>query len=116
MVVWCASRRPNVLICEYALTEFRCSSDRMSSEEDDDGIDLRVLGHELQRARVAKGYSLTDLVSHTGIAKATLHRYEMAQTNHTIRHLVKIARALDVPLSRLVSVLDEPPQDQKRGG
>ncbi|EFV12471.1 helix-turn-helix domain-containing protein [Segniliparus rugosus] len=81
----------------------------MSSAEDEDGIDLRALGHELARRRVAKGWSLTDLVGHTGIAKATLHRYEMAQTNHTIRHLVKIARALDVPISQIVSVLDEPP-------
>jgi len=78
-------------------------------DEGDQGPDLRPLGVEIQRLRIAKGYSLNDLVGYTGIAKYSLHRYENMKSAPTIKALVKIARGLGVPVSELVSVLDEPP-------
>ncbi|SPX82461.1 Helix-turn-helix domain [Mycobacteroides abscessus] len=98
-----------VHIYVYGRVEFRWSSECVSSGSGDEGPDLRPLGIEIQRLRIAKGYSLTDLVSHTGIAKYSLHRYENMKSVPTIRALVKIAHGLGVPVSQLVAVLDELP-------
>src|SRR6202034_2116265 len=56
----------------------------------------------LRRERARTGLSLTDLAKRAGIAKSTLSQLENGVGNPSLETLWALARALGVPLSRLV--------------
>jgi transcriptional regulator with XRE-family HTH domain len=62
-----------------------------------------VVGQNLKRLRSQRGLSLEKLAQASGVSRAMLGQIELAQSTPTINVLWKIAAALDVPFSGLIS-------------
>lgn len=67
-----------------------------------------VLGERVRRLREAKGLSLRELARSTGVSAPMLSQVERGETSPTLAVATKIARGLDLTLSRLLR-LDEAP-------
>jgi transcriptional regulator with XRE-family HTH domain len=69
-----------------------------------DGADLApVVGSNLRRLRTRRGLSLERLAQLSGVSRAMLGQIELGQSAPTINVLWKIARALEVTFSALIS-------------
>lgn len=62
-----------------------------------------VVGKNLRRLRTERGLSLERLAQASGVSRAMLGQVELGQSAPTINVLWKIARALDVPFSALIT-------------
>jgi transcriptional regulator with XRE-family HTH domain len=62
-----------------------------------------IVGQNLKRLRSQRGLSLEKLAQASGVSRAMLGQIELAQSTPTINVLWKIAAALDVPFSGLIS-------------
>ncbi len=62
-----------------------------------------VVGQNLRRLRGERGLSLEGLAKLSGVSRAMLGQIELGQSAPTINVLWKIARALDLPFSALIS-------------
>lgn len=67
---------------------------------------LKIIGNNIQKTRVSKGYSQVDLVGRIegSIDTTNISRIESGRTNPTIYNLNRIAEALEVPLSELTNL------------
>lgn len=63
---------------------------------------LHEVGSRLKRLRSARGVTLGDLASQTGISKSTLSRLETGQRKPSLELLLPLAEAYGVPLDELV--------------
>ncbi len=79
----------------------------MAEEEksrDESAPDLApVVGTNLRRLRGERGLSLEGLAKMSGVSRAMLGQIELGQSAPTINVLWKIARALDLPFSALIT-------------
>jgi transcriptional regulator with XRE-family HTH domain len=79
-------------------------SDAWRYEISSEASDLTpVVGANLRRLRVKRGLSLERLAKLSGVSRAMLGQVELGQSTPTINVLWKIARALDVPFSSLIT-------------
>jgi transcriptional regulator with XRE-family HTH domain len=62
-----------------------------------------IVGRNLKRFRAERGLSLEALARASGVSRAMLGQIELGQSTPTINVVWKIARALDVPFSALIS-------------
>jgi transcriptional regulator with XRE-family HTH domain len=62
-----------------------------------------VVGKNLRRLRTQRGWSLERLAKASGVSRAMLGQVELGQSAPTINVLWKIARALGLPFSALIS-------------
>src|SRR5262249_33086824 len=62
-----------------------------------------VVGENLRRLRTQRGLSLEKLSKASGVSRAMLGQVELGQSAPTINVLWKIARALGVPFSTLIT-------------
>jgi len=62
-----------------------------------------IVGHNLKRLRSQRGLSLERMAQASGVSRAMLGQIELSQSTPTINVLWKIAAALDVPFSALIS-------------
>src|SRR5437660_9886441 len=62
-----------------------------------------VVGENLRRLRAQRGLSLEKLAQQSGVSRAMLGQIELGQSAPTINVLWKIARALEVTFSALIS-------------
>ncbi len=62
-----------------------------------------VVGKNLKRLRTERGLSLERLANLSGVSRAMLGQVELGQSAPTINVLWKMARALDVPFSALIT-------------
>src|SRR5450432_4928993 len=67
----------------------------------------RRVAHGLKRFRKARGLSLDDLASKSGVSRAALSQIEGTRTNPTLSVLWKVAVGLDVPFHELLGVSDD---------
>ena len=65
-----------------------------------------VLGANLRRIRTKRGLSLERLAAESGVSRAMLSQIELGHSTPTINLLWKVATALDVPFSALISARD----------
>lgn len=84
--------------------------DPSDERQDDDAAALPgasdltpVVGANLKRFRAERGLSLERLAKASGVSRAMLGQIEIGQSTPTINVVWKIARALDVPFSALIS-------------
>ncbi len=63
-----------------------------------------IVGANLRKLRVKRGLSLERLARASGVSRAMLGQIELAQSAPTINVMWRIAHALDVPFSALISV------------
>lgn len=66
------------------------------------GAILASVGQRVRQERLAKGLRLTDLSQETAISVPTLSKFENGRISLNFRHLVEIARALNVPVNRFM--------------
>jgi HTH-type transcriptional regulator, competence development regulator len=69
---------------------------------DDNKEILTQFGAMLRKIRTDKGLTLLDLEVSTGINEGDISRIENGKKNFTFTTLVKLAKGLDIPLSRLL--------------
>jgi transcriptional regulator with XRE-family HTH domain len=67
-----------------------------------------IVGANLRRLRVKRGLSLERLARASGVSRAMLGQVELGQSTPTINIVWKIARALSVPFSALISHCTRP--------
>jgi len=80
------------------------SPESTSASGDPDAGDLTpILGANLRRLRIRRGLSLERLSKASGVSRAMLGQIELGQSTPTINVVWKIARALGVPFSALIS-------------
>jgi transcriptional regulator with XRE-family HTH domain len=78
--------------------------DEEKPREDPASPDLApVVGANLRRLRGERGLSLEGLAKLSGVSRAMLGQIELGQSAPTINVLWKIARALDLPFSALIT-------------
>ncbi len=65
-----------------------------------------ALGARLAALRAARGWPLDRLAAESGVSRASLARYENAETSPTAEALGRIAAALGVSLSRLFAEIE----------
>lgn len=76
----------------------------VDAEPADQSADLApVVGKNLKRLRTERGLSLEKLAQSSGVSRAMLGQVELGQSAPTINVLWKMARALDVPFSALIT-------------
>jgi len=70
---------------------------------------LKIIGSNIKRIRLSKGFAQIDLASRVvgSIDTTNISRIESGRTNPTIFTLYRIAEALEVPVSELTT-LDKP--------
>jgi transcriptional regulator with XRE-family HTH domain len=73
------------------------------SDVSEEGRFERQLAERLALLRTAAGWSLEELAARSGVSRATLSRLERAETSPTATLLSRLARAYDLPLSRLLA-------------
>jgi transcriptional regulator with XRE-family HTH domain len=79
-----------------------------ASEASPEAADLApVVGSNLRRLRTRRGLSLERLAQLSGVSRAMLGQIELGQSAPTINVLWKIARALEVTFSALISARTE---------
>lgn len=70
----------------------------------EEGRELTIaVGVNLRRLRLRRGLSLERLAQRSGVSRAMLSQIELGQSTPTISLLWKVARALDISFSTLVS-------------
>ncbi|MFO0601402.1 MAG: XRE family transcriptional regulator [Myxococcaceae bacterium] len=74
-----------------------------SAAQAGDGDLAPVVGKNLRRLRTERGLSLQGLAEASGVSRAMLGQVELGQSAPTINVLWKMARALDVPFSALIT-------------
>lgn len=75
-----------------------------AAENPEPSTDLApVVGKNLKRLRTERGLSLERLAQSSGVSRAMLGQVELGQSAPTINVLWKMARALDVPFSALIT-------------
>ena len=84
--------------------------ERVSSETAEDASPdlVPILGANLRRLRVKRGLSLERLAKLSGVSRAMLSQVELGYSAPTINVLWRIASALGVPFSALLTVPDAP--------
>lgn len=73
-----------------------------------DSLSLNTLGHHLQRLRLERGWSLSQLASEAGIAKSNLCRLEQGNGNPTLDTIWRLAVQLNVPFGTMVAPISVP--------
>lgn len=82
----------------------RGAKSKTEKPADAEGADLApVVGKNLKRLRTERGLSLERLAQSSGVSRAMLGQVELGQSAPTINVLWKMARALDVPFSALIT-------------
>lgn len=73
------------------------------------------LGKLIRIQRMKRGLSLEELGSIIGLARSTLQRWEVGETKSLdIRIIIKISRALDIPMDDIVLFFQERGEDYKQ--
>ena len=62
------------------------------------------LGRRIAQERKIKGFSQDDLWYHADLSRRTINKVELGQVEAKIGTLMKISKALDIPLEKLVKV------------
>lgn len=70
---------------------------------DENKQELEQFGSILKQLRIEKGHTLLDLEVRTGINEGTLSKIENGKKNFNFTTLVKLAKGLEVPVSKLLS-------------
>ncbi len=73
-----------------------------------DTLELERLGSYLLQARWASGLSQTDLAERSSLTQAQISYFELGRRQPSFDQFLRIAKALDVPIQRLLSGADRP--------
>jgi len=77
------------------------------------GSILALVGQRVRQERLAKGLRLADVGRDSGISVPTLSKFEKGHISLNFRHLVEIARALNVPVNRFMGAQTSHPNGRR---
>ncbi|MFN0007214.1 MAG: helix-turn-helix domain-containing protein [Planctomycetota bacterium] len=63
---------------------------------------VRAVGHALRAERERRGWSQEELCSRSGLDRTYLSGIERGARSPTLRSLIRVVEALDIPLSKVV--------------
>lgn len=70
--------------------------------------ELKRVGAHILQARRDRGFNQSDLASRSSLSQVQISGFERGQRRATLTQLLKIAKALDVPIQRLLTGSDRP--------
>ena len=65
------------------------------------------VGHEIQRLRLSRNFTLDQLASKSGVSKSILSQIERDRSNPTLATIWRITKALESPLEHVLSANEE---------
>jgi transcriptional regulator with XRE-family HTH domain len=86
------------------------SEPQLNAPEPPDGDLTPIVGANLRRLRIKRGLSLERLARVSTVSRAMLGQIELGRSTPTINVLWKIARALNISFSTLISQTDSAPE------
>lgn len=69
---------------------------------------FRKIGQRIRKVRIEQGIKQKDLARKIGISQGALTNFELGRRKISLEWLLKISRALDVPLSHFVGAVEAP--------
>lgn len=63
---------------------------------------LKLLGENIVRLRLAKGWSQTELANACNKDRQTIHKVENGQVNISVYFLLQVANALEMPVDQIL--------------
>src|SRR3982074_453849 len=70
----------------------------------------RAIGDRLKRLRLNAGFTLNQLAARSGVSRGMISRIERGDSSATAVLLGKLCAALDVTLSAVIGLSDNPPE------
>ena len=68
---------------------------------------LKRLGDHIVKLKMAKGITSAEFARLCDMDRSNIARIEMGRANLTVYNLLRIAKALDIPVSELIKIFDE---------
>src|SRR5690554_699280 len=66
-----------------------------------DHVAAAAFGHKFRDARMRLGHSLKDIAQETGLSISLISKIERGQSSPSLRSLILLSQALDMPLGKL---------------
>lgn len=76
---------------------------------------FKKIGHRIRKVRLEQGIKQKDLARRIGISQGALTNFELGRRKISLEWLLKIAKALDVPMSYFVGAMEPPPDKDALG-
>lgn len=70
---------------------------------------FKKIGQRIRKVRLEQGIKQKDLARRIGISQGALTNFELGRRKISLEWLLKIAKALDVPVSYFVGAVEPPP-------
>lgn len=68
---------------------------------------LKRLGEHIIKLRQAQNITSAEFARRCDMERSNIARIEMGRANLTVYNLLRIAKALDIPVSELIKIFDE---------
>lgn len=68
---------------------------------------IRIVKYKIKKLRLEKGLSLEMLSKLCGLSKSTIHEIEIYKTKPKFESILKIAKALEVPLEEIYEEMSD---------
>ena len=76
---------------------------------------FKKIGQRIRKVRLEHGIKQKDLARKIGISQGALTNFELGRRKISLEWLVKISRALDVPLGYFVGAVEPPTEEEALG-
>lgn len=76
---------------------------------------FKKIGQRIRKVRLEQGIKQKDLARRIGISQGALTNFELGRRKISLEWLVKIARALEVPVSYFVGAVEPPAEEDVLG-
>ncbi len=79
----------------------------VKKEDKDKAKVLKKLGDHIVKLRIAKNLTSAEFARRCDMERSNIARIEMGRSNTTFYNLLRVAKALDIPISELLKNFDE---------
>jgi transcriptional regulator with XRE-family HTH domain len=76
---------------------------------------FKKIGHRIRKVRLEQGIKQKDLARRIGISQGALTNFELGRRKISLEWLLKISRALEVPVGYFVGVVEGSPREGELG-
>ena len=77
---------------------------------------FKKIGQRIRKVRLEQGIKQKDLARRIGISQGALTNFELGRRKISLEWMLKIARALEVPVSYFVGAVEAPPLEENSLG
>lgn len=87
--------------------------DSIIYDEDKMNIRMETVGENIRREREKRNLSISGLAERANLSASCISKAEMAKSSVSLKSLIKIAVALDVPVAELLEIKKAAPANEK---